>query len=275
MESGGPQRARGGQTDRLPTYAVFAVKYAERDAVRGEHFLGGDPHEDVPMAMDYFVWAVVGPAGTWVVDTGFGEQDAARRGRRLVRTATEGLALIGVDAATVTDVIITHLHYDHVGGFDQFPAARFHVQDREVAFATGRHMTTPAQQHAFTASHVAEFVLAVHNGRVVFHDGDDELAAGLSVHHIGGHTDGLQVVRVFTDRGWVVLASDASHYYENLDAGRPFSTVFDVGSTLAGFDRITALAGAPDMYVPGHDPRVFDRHPPAGDGLSGIAVRIA
>ena len=102
------------------TYRVYAVKYAEREARRPEHFLGGDPH-DVPMPMDYFVWAVVGPDRTWVVDTGFDVGDAERRGRRLVRSATEALALIGIDAATATDVVITHLHYDHIGGFAQFP----------------------------------------------------------------------------------------------------------------------------------------------------------
>ena len=256
-------------------YEAFAVKYAERDAVRGEHFLGGDPHHDTPMPMDYFVWAVIGPHGTWVVDTGFGADDAELRSRRLLRSAAEGLALIGVDAATVTDVVITHLHYDHVGGFDQFPAARFHVQDREVAFATGRNMTNPSQQHSFTPQHVADFVLAVHAGRVVFHDGDRELAPGLSVHHVGGHTDGLQVVRVLTGRGWLVLASDATHYYENLETRRPFTIVYDVDTMLAGFDRVRSLADGPDMYVPGHDPEVLKRYPAAGPDLDGIACRLA
>src|SRR5262249_6147470 len=75
---------------------VYAVKYAERDARRAEHFLGGDPH-DAPMPMDYFVWAVVGDDETWVVDTGFGTLDAARRNRRLLRTAADALATISVD----------------------------------------------------------------------------------------------------------------------------------------------------------------------------------
>ena len=259
----------------LPEYQVFAVKYAERDAVRGEHFLGGDPHHDVSMPMDYFVWAVVGPTQTWVVDTGFGAEDAERRGRRLLRSASGGLALIGIDAESVSDVIVTHLHYDHVGGFDQFPSARFHVQDREVAFATGRHMINPSQQHGFTPRHVAEFVLAVHAGRVVFHDGDDEIAPGLTVHHVGGHTDGLQIVRVSTGRGWLVLASDAAHYYENLETRRPFTIVFDVDTMLAGFDRVRELAAGPDMYVPGHDPQVLERYPAVSPELVGVACRLA
>jgi glyoxylase-like metal-dependent hydrolase (beta-lactamase superfamily II) len=218
---------------------------------------------------------VVGPEQTWVVDTGFGAEDAERRGRRLLRSASGGLALIGIDAEAVSDVIVTHLHYDHVGGFDQFPSARFHVQDREVAFATGRHMTTPSQQHGFTPQHVADFVLAVHAGRVVFHDGDRQLAPGLSVHHVGGHTDGLQIVRVSTASGWLVLASDSAHYYENLETRRPFTIVFDVDTMLAGFDRVLTLAGAPDRYVPGHDPEVLRRYPAVSPELEGIACRLA
>ncbi len=256
-----------------PQYRVYAVKYAERDARRPEHFIGGDPH-DTSMPMDYFVWAIVGDDATWVVDTGFGAADADRRGRRLLRTTTEALATIGIDASTVTDVILTHLHYDHVGGFEQFPAARFHLQDREMAYATGRQMTRPVFSHAFTAEHVANLVIEVHRSRVVFHDGDAQLAPGISVHLVGGHTAGLQVVRVNTPSGWLVLASDACHYYENIEASRPFPVVVDVAAMVEGWDTAYRLASRPELVVPGHDPEVFRRFSAAAGGLEGIAVRL-
>ena len=254
-------------------YQVYAVKYGERAARRPEHFIGGDRH-DVAMPMDYFVWAIVGQDRTWVVDTGFSRQDGEGRGRTFLRSAAEGLALIGVDAASVGDVILTHLHYDHVGGFDQFPAARFHVQDREMAFATGRHMTRKALRHGFTAEQVGALVVEVYRDRVVFHDGDEVLAPGLSLHLIGGHTAGLQAVRVHTAIGWIVLASDAAHYYDHLDQNRPFTTVLDVGAMLEGHDTVRQLADHPDWAVPGHDPAVLVRYPAAGPGLEGIAVRL-
>ena len=129
-----------------------------------------------------------------------------------------------------------------------------------MAFATGRHMTRAALSHAFTPDHVAALVMAVHAGRVVFHDGDGELAPGLSLHRVGGHTDGLQVVRVHTEVGWIVLASDATHYYENFSAGRPFPIVFDVGAMLEGYETLRRLADAPELVVPGHDPLVLERY---------------
>ncbi|MFN0089705.1 MAG: N-acyl homoserine lactonase family protein [Acidimicrobiales bacterium] len=254
-------------------YEVYAVKYGERDARRRDHFIGGDRH-DGPMPMDYFVWAAVGRERTWVVDTGFERGDGERRGRTWLRSAADGLAAVGVDAAQVSDVILTHLHYDHVGGFAEFPNARFHLQDREMAFATGRSMTRRALRHAFTPEQVAGLVLEVFRDRVVFHDGDDEAAPGLSLHLIGGHTAGLQSVRVRTRLGWLVLASDAAHYYENLQAGRPFPTVVDVAAMLEGHDRLRRLADREELVVPGHDPLVLRRYPPAGPGLEGIAARL-
>ncbi len=259
----------------VPRYRVYAAKYAQREARRPEHFIGGDPHDE-PMDMDYFVWAIVGPDGTqpWVVDTGFSRSDAEARKRDLVRSSAEALATIGVDAAETTDVILTHLHYDHVGGFDQFPNARFHLQDAEMSYASGRHMSHPAISHAYTADHIAGMVHLVFGQRVVFHSGDVQLAPGISLHLLGGHTKGLQVVRVATEIGWLVLASDASHYYENSETGRPFPIVYNLGDMLDGHRHCRHLASDPNYVIPGHDPRVFDRYPAAGPGLEGIAVRL-
>ncbi len=285
-------------------HRVYAIKYADRQARRPEHFIGGDPHDE-PMDMDYFVWAIVAdpddrdivadpddrdivadpddrdalgpePAGgsVWVVDTGFDRLDAERRDRHLVRPVDEALTAVGVDAAAVENVILTHLHYDHIGGFARFPNARFHLQDREMSFATGRHMTHAALNHAYTAGHVADLVHLVYDDRVVFHDGDAELAPGISVHLVGGHTMGLQVVRVATSIGWLVLASDASHYYENMSTSRPFPIVYNLGDMLEGYRRCTELASDPGFVIPGHDPLVFERYPVAGPGLDGIAVRL-
>lgn len=257
----------------LPSYEVYAIRYARRMGTRQEMFFDLDPH-DGPAPMDYFVWAVKGPEKTWVVDIGFSQVDADKRGRELLRTPGAGLAEIGVDAATVEDVIITHLHYDHVGGFAEFPAARFHVQDEEMAFATGRYMTEPAIAHAFEADHITHMVHRVFGRQVVFHDGDAELAPGLTVHRVGGHTKGLQIVRVHTAAGWLVLASDAMHYYENFEKRRPFWIVFDTGDYLRAYDTIARLADDPKLIIAGHDPVVCERYPPAKPGLEGVAHRL-
>lgn len=259
-------------TDPAP-YEVYAIRYATVARRSAENFIGGDAHES-GARMDYFVWLVRNAAGTFVVDTGFNAEAATRRKREFLRSPVEGLRLLGVDAASVADVIITHLHYDHVGNFDLFPRARFHLQDRELAFATGRHMAHEFFSYAYELEEVVAMVRNVYAGRVEFHDGDAQVAPGLSVHHIGGHTAGLQVVRVWTRIGWLVLASDGSHYYANMIESRPFPVVASVTDMADGWRRVRSLASEPRYVVPGHDPLVMSRYCAPNSALEGIAVRL-
>ena len=182
--------------------------------------------------------------------------------------------MLGVEAAAVRDVVITHLHYDHVGNFDLFPMATFHLQDDEMRYATGRHMRHELFSGAFDVEDIVGMVRNVYRGRVQFHDGDATVFPGISVHRIGGHTMGLQVVRVATRRGWVVLASDASHFYANMEQVRPFPIVYSVADMVAGYARLRALAESPQHIVPGHDPKVMERYPTPRKELEGIVVRL-
>jgi glyoxylase-like metal-dependent hydrolase (beta-lactamase superfamily II) len=256
----------------LPDYEIFCVKYGERPGRRPDHFIGGDPH-DAPMPMDYFVWLVRNEERTILVDTGFTAKMAIR-GRVLLRTPAEGLALIGTRASDIRDAIITHLHNDHVGTFYDFPNARFHVQDREMQYVTGRHMLHEIFRRPYEVDEVVGMVRLVYQNRVVFHDGEAELAPGITLHHIGGHTMGLQSVRVHTRRGWVMLASDASHYYEHFEQNRCFPLVYHVGEMLEGFARLKQLADSPRHIVPGHDPLVMRRYPAVSPELAGIVARL-
>lgn len=257
----------------LGAYEVYAVKYAHHPRKASENFLGGDPH-DGPMPIDFFVWAIVGAERTFVVDTGFNRAMAAKRQRELFREPAEGLKLIGVEPDQVRDVIMTHMHYDHAGCLDQFPNARYHLQDREMAYCTGRCMGHATTRYPFEAGDVATMVQRVFEGRVEFHDGEDELADGITLHRVGGHSPGLQVVRVRTRRGWVVVASDATHFYANMETGRPYPVVVDVPEMLEGFRTIRKLGTSVDHVIPGHDPLVLQKYPAARSGLEGIAVRL-
>jgi glyoxylase-like metal-dependent hydrolase (beta-lactamase superfamily II) len=254
-------------------YEVYAIKYAHHARRASENFIGGDPH-DGPMPLDYFVWLIRGDGREVVVDTGFSSAVARKRGRDHLRCPTDGLKLLSCDAAKVKDVVITHLHYDHVGNFDLFPAATLHLQDVEMHYATGRHMGEERHRFAYEVEEVVGMVRRVYENRVRFHNGDGEIAAGISLHLIGGHTMGMQAVRVATRRGWVVLASDASHFYANMEQTRPFPIVFSVPDMVAGYDRLRSLAASPGHVIPGHDPLVMQRYPAPSKALEGIVVRL-
>ena len=258
---------------QLPQYEIYALRYATRPAKRSDHFIGGDPH-DGPMPMDYFLWVVRGGGRTVVVDTGFTAEVATARGRTFLIQPTELLRRLGVTPESVGDVVLTHLHYDHAGNLDKFRNAAFHVQDEELAFATGRYMCFHRFRHGYEVDDVVDLVRLVYKDRVHFYKGDAELAPGISLHRIGGHTAGMQCVRVHTARGWVVLASDTTHFYENMESQRPFTTAFHLGDMLEGFETLRRLADTPEHIVPGHDPKVMERYPPATAALAGSIVRL-
>ena len=243
------------------TWAVYALKYADRNSrTRADSFLDDD-HPTAPHGMDYFVWVLDNGTRQIVVDTGYEAEEAARRGRPILRDPAQSLHVLGLQASNVDTVIITHMHYDHAGGLVRYPRATFHVQSSEMAFATGPCMCDPELRAPYTAEHLCDLIRHLYAGRVQFHDGDAEIAPGVSVHRIGGHSRGLQAVRVKTQSGPLCLASDAAHYYENFEAGKLFPIVVDRAEMQAGFARITALGGSPDRVIPGHDPLVRTRFP--------------
>ena len=272
--------------DKDSNYEIYAVQYAYRpDRKRHETFITNawtDPLHGTNQPISYYVWAIVNSKRTIGVDTGFNSAEAARRRVQsgevwrpeMKCSPIEGLRMIGVDAAKVADVIITHLHFDHAGTLADFPVARFHLQEQEMQFATGPCMAHSYFNGAYTVDHVVDMVRQVYCGRVAFVAGDAEIAPGVTVHCIGGHTLGIQCVRVRTARGWVVLASDASHMYDNFQDMAPYPIVSDVRTMLDGFERLKALAESPSHIIPGHDPLVMARYPAANPSSEGVVVRL-
>jgi glyoxylase-like metal-dependent hydrolase (beta-lactamase superfamily II) len=255
-------------------WEVYAVRYARNDnAKRSTNFIGGDPH-DAPMPLDYFVWAIRHGSRTIILDTGFDEPMGKKRNRQFLRSPAVGLKAIGVEPDQVEDVILSHLHYDHCGNYDMFPRAKYHVQEIEMAYCTGPCMCHDGLRGPFEEDDVVAMVRKVFARRVVFHDGNGQVAEGITVHHVGGHSKGLQFARVFTQRGWMVLASDASHFYANFETGRAYPILHSHEATLRGYETMKRMASAPNAIIPGHDPLVTARYPAAASGLEGIALRL-
>ena len=254
-------------------HEVFALQYGHHARRASENYVFGDPH-DAPDPLAYFVWLIRGAHGTLVVDTGFDQAMASKRGRTIVHPVEDGLRAMGVNPGQVTDVVVTHLHYDHAGNHGLFPRARYHLQDVEMAYATGRCMCHPQARVPFEADDIVAMVRKVYDGRVVFHDGHEELVPGVTLHRIGGHSRGLQALRVKTGRGHVVLASDASHLYSHFQTGRVFPIADSISDVLEGYRTLRRLADSEAHVIPGHDPQVVERYPAAARGLEGWVVRL-
>jgi glyoxylase-like metal-dependent hydrolase (beta-lactamase superfamily II) len=225
-------------------YRIYAVRYAHRACTTSEAFYG-DYHR-APMTMDYFVWALTNGRDTVVVDLGFTEAVGTRRGRQFLRCPGKGLSEIGVEAASVKHVILSHFHYDHVGNYALFPNATFYSVEVED---------------------VCALVRLNYARRMQIVDGSREIEPGIAVHHVGGHTAGMQIVTVAHAKGQAVVASDASHYYRNFEENIPFNTLQDLPRMYSAFGKIRELASSPDLVLPGHDPLVLERLKRVGDGI--------
>ena len=248
----------------MATYEVLAVRYGSRGGVtRRDYYLRyetyGEP--DATMTMDYFFWVLRGSDETILVDAGWNPEVAARRGRELHIAPAEAMERLGVRADTVSRVVLTHLHWDHTGNLDRFPDAQLVVQERELDFwgsPMGRRLQFAAHAEQGDIEHVLR---AEREGRVLRLRGDAQLAPGVEARLVGGHSPGQTILFVDTAGGPVVLASDAIHYYEEMERDWPCSLLVDVAETYAGYELLRELEAGGRRIVAGHDPLVMERFP--------------
>ena len=251
----------------MSTTDVYALRYAHRtESFKGEHFHGytKDCHERWPI--DYFTWVIVQHGIPYVFDAGFTPEEAARRGHRTyLGSPLELLGKLGFTPEDVAVLVLSHLHYDHTGYVDAYPNARILVQTAELEFWEGPYSHRGAYVHLRPNDDLAALRSLVDCGRVELLNGDTEVVPGISTHLVGGHTAGTQVVRVQTEEGPIVLASDAAHFYANFEDDRPYGAVHQLDKMYAAFDTLRELAGERGVIVPGHDPGVPERHEPLAD----------
>ena len=245
-------------------YKIYTLYYGKRDATTADYFL--DDTSNIPIGMGYYLWVATNGEHTVVIDLGYHVDVGEQRGRTLVRHPAELLDKIQVDPKTVQHTIVTHLHWDHVGGYALVPNARLYLQERELHFWTSAHL--PEWQSSLEEEELLAVVRLHFRGRVGLCDGSREIVPGITVHHVGGHTMGSQIVQVETARGTAVVASDAAKLYRNFVEEIPQSHSHSVADQLGGYGLIKHLASSEALIIPGHDPEVMRRLPIYTEGIA-------
>ena len=255
---------------RLPAYEVYAVRYGTLPQFRVSGLLAG---ADTARRMDIalMVWVIRDPGGrTVLLDAGFKRPDLITRWKPdAFRLPSDAVGALGIKADDVSDVIVSHVHWDHFDGADLFPKARIWIQRGEVLHHLDSAGTS--RDRALDAPDAAMLHALRTAGRVNEIDGDArEILPGITVYTGGKHTFASQYVAVKTREGTIVLASDNMYLYENLDRRTPIAQTLDAASNLAAHERMRTLASETRLIVPGHDPAVFERFPQVADGVVRI-----
>ncbi len=257
-------------TANAPLYEVYAIRYATIPAFPVAGLVeGADKERKLDIAM--MVWLIRGGGHNIVVDTGFYRPQFFRSWKitDFVRP-DEAVARAGVKPDEVTDVVLTHAHWDHADGADLFPKAQIWIQKEEYAYYTGAAWQPGGKHGGIDPDDVLMLTRMNVAGRLHLVDGEQEILPGVRVYTGGLHTWASQYVSVPTRSGTVVLASDNMYLYENLEKHAPVAQTLDRHSNLRAQDRMKTIASRPELIVPGHDPAVLTRFPKVAQGVVRI-----
>ena len=249
-----------------PDYSIQAIRYATiKDFPTEALVMGAPKDEKTDIAM--VVWLIRGGGRNVLFDSGYYRESWLKEfpAADYLRP-DEAVRLAGVAPDDVTDVVVSHAHWDHLGGMDLFPKATVWIQKAEYAYYTGDAWQPGGKHGGIDPEDMKALLQRNTEGRLRLVDGDDvKILPGIRAYTGARHTFASQYIRVAGNPAFV-LASDNCYLYRNLAEHKASATFAesDRPANLANQERMIALAGSAERVVPGHDPGQFERFPTQG-----------
>ena len=243
------------------TFEIYALRFATRESTKSQEFFRYEVYRspDSFQRLDYFFWLVKNDTFTVLVDCGFNRERGLTKGRPQETSPLALLERMGVAPSDVDFVIITHMHYDHVGNVDLFPNAVVILARDEYEFWAGPYGSREIMRSIVFPEEVSLVQDIERQGRLRLIGDSTEVVPGVLARKLGGHTPGQVIVEVQSPSESIVLASDAAHYYEEIELDRPYKLYDDIGKMYGALDALRELARRPNTtVVAGHDPRVTE-----------------
>jgi glyoxylase-like metal-dependent hydrolase (beta-lactamase superfamily II) len=249
-----------------PGYSIDAIRYATSPGIRiSDLVVNGPKDQKADLAM--VVWLIRGGAHTILFDSGFHRQTFTKEfPMKDYLRPDEAVKTTGVKPEDVTDIVISHAHWDHMGGIDLFPKATVWIQREEYRYYTTEAWQPGGNHGGIDPEDVKALKKLKADGRVQLVDGDNiEIFPGIRAYTGSRHTYASQYLRV-DGKPPFVLASDNAYFYLNLAKHLASATFSDAdhSANIAQQARMIKLAGSPDCVVPGHDMLQFQKFPTQG-----------
>jgi glyoxylase-like metal-dependent hydrolase (beta-lactamase superfamily II) len=250
----------------VPAYSIQAIRIADSPGDSVADMVIGAP-QDERVDTIYAVWLIRGGGHNILFDSGFHRERWFKLWTIVdYLRPDDAVKLAGVKPEEITDVVISHAHWDHMGGIDLFPKATVWIQKEEFHYYTGEAWQPGGNHGGIDPDDVRELVRINTEGRLRLVDGDDvEIQPGIRAYTGARHTYASQYLRVDGAPPFV-LASDNVYLYRNITSRLPSATFSpaDHATNVAAQRRMIELAGSPDRIVPGHDALQFQKFPTQG-----------
>ena len=280
------ESAFAGETEAVD-YRIFALKYAGPVSSKIAMVIYlGDWNETIER--NYYIWAVQGGGNTVVYDCGVRPGFATKSDllKPSYVSPDKALSRIGINAAEVEHLVISHLHFDHVGGLELFPKAKVYVQRREFDFwvydpvaqrppyAGLQEDVNPPWKPSYGVSDavaIRQLAELRGSGRLVLIDGDQEILPGIELLLTPGHTPALQSMAVKTAKGLAVLVSDCAHIHKSLEIDTPSCLITDMPAWLRSYTKLrNKVNGNIRMLFSGHDKKMLDDYPKVAEDVTRL-----